>query len=141
MYLCVYTCCLAASLPLSTSLTLSLPLSVFVCLRAAVEKCELKCRTAAALNWKYSTNRSNVQFAQTHTHTHTLTHTLALRATPRLKCNGRHFEFNCGQRWKNCANSQKCCPKLRKLHYSFPLSLSFSFSLSLSILLFRCSHC
>lgn len=89
MYLCVYTCCLSVPVSvsvahsLSLSLSVILPLFLFVCIDGAdvAEKCELNCRTAAALNWKYSTNRSNVQFAQTqtpastHTHPHTYTHT------------------------------------------------------------------
>lgn len=84
MYLCVYTCCLSLSLclcrtrtfSLSLSFSLFLALSLFVCIdgAAAAEKCQLNCRTAAALNWKYSTNRSNVQFAQTQTPASTDSH-------------------------------------------------------------------
>lgn len=93
---------LSICLSLCPSLPLALPLYCCVCLRrAAAEKRELNCRTAAALNWKYSTNRSNVQFAHTqtqaHPHTHRHTHSHRLHP-PWLKCNGRHFEFNCGQR-------------------------------------------
>lgn len=158
MYLCVYTCCLSVSVSvsvahsLSLSLSVILPLFLFVCIDGAdvAEKCELNCRTAAALNWKYSTNRSNVQFAQTQTpastHTHIRTHTPTHRAH-------MHASIPCSKYSSAAAailnlivgkdeklrRFTKVLPEFRKLHLQSATPPSTPFSTLSMYPLFLCS--